>query len=509
MAEQILASSGSESGTKHSLLSLTNQASELFDDRQLVELVSAHISLTGPASCIFDAVAGYLLGQLHPVQECLDQLVGRARDIANNIDQLESCSADLSSISEQLSDICAQDGGWFGKSADQYAKTISLTAQLSNTYSQTVLGLAKTQRQLIVTIGITKQVISQAAFGLIRELIATSWAAAATFPVGLASYLTWAGIRIFSLVKLVYHLMNKLLTSSTSLLGVATNIGQKLHRSANTLKTSRYDSPDWLPAAKSSAGDRFKGGANDADIDFAKLLNHFSTTQEYDDLAIADSGSVGLPAGYRRLTNGQIAQLLGVSEQEATRLMRNEKSGFQAGCYQNDAGEYFVTFAGTDFSQNNDVYEDIFGGLSVSPQTDDVLNLVSAIENSDIGGDNFVYLGHSLGGRLAAVASLASGNAAITFNAAGVSPATLSYLASSQGLTAQQLISLSSGGQIRSYATSDDLLTNLQERIPVASQLMPDAVGQRIQLGGKHYLNQVDGHLLDNVIAEMNRGAKS
>jgi RHS repeat-associated protein len=83
-------------------------------------------------------------------------------------------------------------------------------------------------------------------------------------------------------------------------------------------------------------------------------------------------------------------------------------------------------------------------------------------------GDNLVFTGHSLGGGLASVAALATGQRAVTFNAAGVNPMTLSRL----GL---RDAAKHAGALVRSYRSASDILSLLQAASP-----LPNALGQPI-----------------------------
>ncbi|HST44402.1 MAG TPA: hypothetical protein VLK29_04165, partial [Luteimonas sp.] len=89
-----------------------------------------------------------------------------------------------------------------------------------------------------------------------------------------------------------------------------------------------------------------------------------------------------------------------------------------------------------------------------------------------------VITGHSLGGGLAATASLATGNAAVTFNASGVNDKTIERL----GLDPSTARADAEGGQIRRYNISGDPLTGAQEDVPGINRALPDAPGHEINL---------------------------
>ena len=143
--------------------------------------------------------------------------------------------------------------------------------------------------------------------------------------------------------------------------------------------------------------------------------------------------------------------------------------------------------------------------MTVSPQSADAIRLAQAVNASKQLSGNAVYVGHSIGGRLAAVASMESGNPAITFNAAGVSPATVAYMASEQWISTSDMYAKLRNGQVREYSTADDPLTNIQQnyRYPT-SAVAPDGVGSRIYLGGSNWYPKT-GHEMPNVRTEMER----
>ena len=71
-------------------------------------------------------------------------------------------------------------------------------------------------------------------------------------------------------------------------------------------------------------------------------------------------------------------------------------------------------------------------------------------------GVEVAFVGHSLGGGLAALASLGTGRVAVTFNAASVSDAWVSELKNSESFYGE--------GRIWNYVTDGDWLTSFQEK---------------------------------------------
>lgn len=95
---------------------------------------------------------------------------------------------------------------------------------------------------------------------------------------------------------------------------------------------------------------------------------------------------------------------------------------------------------------------------------------------ADGASTNLAITGHSQGGGLASVGSLATGIPAVTFDASGIHPNTLDRL----GMTSpQQARDVAEGGQIRAYSLKSDLLTRAQESGPLGL-IAPDALGTKI-----------------------------
>ena len=155
--------------------------------------------------------------------------------------------------------------------------------------------------------------------------------------------------------------------------------------------------------------------------------------------------------------------------------LENTDSGLRAAVYANADGQVVLAYAGT-----ND-FPDVVGadagqafGID-SAQYNQAITL--AKEAKAAFGDNVVFTGHSLGGGLASAASLATGNAAVTFNAAGLSNDTLRGL----GFNPHDARELGESGQIRRYNIDGDPLTTAQQDVGILEGA-PDAVGFELNL---------------------------
>lgn len=139
--------------------------------------------------------------------------------------------------------------------------------------------------------------------------------------------------------------------------------------------------------------------------------------------AYDDSGDVG---GWHRLDD---AELIAMGIDPA--MVRDPATGFSASVFVNADGQVVVAYAGTQGFLNGaaltpDALADVEGSVYLSQQSEHAVALALAIRN-EVGTENVVFTGHSLGGRLAAVSAIATGAHAETFNAAGVGPSEMMY----------------------------------------------------------------------------------
>ena len=107
----------------------------------------------------------------------------------------------------------------------------------------------------------------------------------------------------------------------------------------------------------------------------------------------------------------------------------DNKSGFKSALYertQNGKIEYVYATAGTDFKELNDWINNIKQIVGRSEQYNISMKNANII-NKSLHGKELTFVGHSLGGGLAAANAYKTKMHAITFNAAWVSPLTVSY----------------------------------------------------------------------------------
>lgn len=207
----------------------------------------------------------------------------------------------------------------------------------------------------------------------------------------------------------------------------------------------------------------------------------------------------GPPVGWNSVSNDQLATLLGPPGQPASaeqvqawRLtflgandcVQTNAQEFRAEVYTDGNGNYVLSYRGT--AEGGPDWDNNFSqGLGFETPDGDKFSVTAvntAVEFARVFGNapggessNLAITGHSQGGGLATVGSLASGVPAVTFDASGIHPNTWDRM----GIDPQRARDLAEGGQIRAYSLSSDALTNAQDSW-ITGIVAPDALGTQI-----------------------------
>ena len=197
------------------------------------------------------------------------------------------------------------------------------------------------------------------------------------------------------------------------------------------------------------------------------------------------------PAGWTAVSNDDLAAA-GIEDPAAWRAQYLDGGDqltaqhFKAEIYRDCSGNFVLAYRGTDgsgadwmnnfsqgagFTTSDDI--DKFSGLATRTAVEFERRFGTMDESGN--ATNLAITGHSQGGGLASVASLASGVPAVTFDASGIHPNTLDRM----GIDPQAARDMAEGGLIRRYSMKDDALTNFQENSPFALAA-PDALGTKI-----------------------------
>ncbi len=220
------------------------------------------------------------------------------------------------------------------------------------------------------------------------------------------------------------------------------------------------------------------------------------------------------PDGYRPISSQELHRL-GLSENN----LHDPETGFDADIFIDSSGHYVISYRGTESLTNfPDVKADAEGAVYIARQTEDATHLAVSLVAA-VGKDNVVAVGHSLGGRHAAVASVVTGIHAVTFNSAGVSnsellyaltvrgdnPSFVDYIGTDLGLgvVAAARHTADSNGLIVNHVTDTDPLTLIQKTsIPVGGvnvQVAPDALGATRYHHSSEWANPIGTHNFEGV----------
>ncbi|GAB3114215.1 hypothetical protein GCM10027055_19860 [Janibacter alkaliphilus] len=159
----------------------------------------------------------------------------------------------------------------------------------------------------------------------------------------------------------------------------------------------------------------------------------------------------------------------------------SDEHGMQAEVYRTPDGGYVVAYRGSDqgFDWWTNARQGAVGGGAAY---EDAMELAVAVD--DASGGNVTFTGHSLGGGQAAAAAMATGQPAVTFDAAGVHETTAAQAAEMRGdgSTQESVLAETSEGQIRTYRMDTDILTETAEDDGLLGGAIPDAQGTPITL---------------------------
>lgn len=221
--------------------------------------------------------------------------------------------------------------------------------------------------------------------------------------------------------------------------------------------------PDPMAARTSLADDMHSLQPQPLDVVFPHLIHDI---YNYD-----GNHAVEGAMGWRPLT-GEELQARGVDPA----MQVNTRNGLLSQVYTDDNGQYALVYAGSN--EFKDWVPTNFGqGLGFeTAQYSQAIRLAQQCQRAF--GDDLVLTGQSLGGGLAASASMVTGVPAVTYNAAGVHRRTVERF----GVDFNEAREIAEDGNIRSYRVEGDILTRVQEQTPILRSLMPDAVGVQIDL---------------------------
>lgn len=240
--------------------------------------------------------------------------------------------------------------------------------------------------------------------------------------------------------------------------------------------------------------DSYRGGQYGRDRDLLDLAD-----ASYDH-TVGPNHDAKIPPGWKEISADELERELRIDRSR----LGTVGQGFSATLYRDDSGNFVLAFSGTNGLDLNDWGANALGSNAISTQGAKSIDLAMHVKQQiasrvgETAAANLEYTGHSLGGGLASMASIATGNRAVTFNAAGVSGV-------SQGVSSAFYAASHDGHwpsnpaqNVTNYATTNDPLTNVQR----GTQL-PDAYGRSVTLDPvvhKEWSGDlIDGHNLPRV----------
>jgi hypothetical protein len=244
--------------------------------------------------------------------------------------------------------------------------------------------------------------------------------------------------------------------------------------------TARQASVPAGPAGETSFGDQVRGTTQrPIDLQMAQMANDVYSHPVDGHTNTQSEGELNA-AGWHRVQPGETLRTPdGRSIQLDPAQLNDPSSGFQAAVYQHKDGQVVVAFAGTDMKSVRDWGTDAGQGLGLQTRQYELAARLGVKMVGVFGAENVAFTGHSLGGGLAATATLASGAQGVTFNAAGLSNETLREYGSPNTLRAEY----ASNGTLRSYSVAGDPLTAVGHSgipHPIGTELqMPNVSGSR------------------------------
>lgn len=175
----------------------------------------------------------------------------------------------------------------------------------------------------------------------------------------------------------------------------------------------------------------------------------------------------------------------------------NSNTGIKSALYERTADgktEYVYATVGTEIPDIKNTQDIVANGTQVfgtSAQYDKSVDNAKAIKTS-LGSSELTYVGHSLGGGEASINAIATGDKAITFNAAGISMLTkMKYGGFTAGLS-------SFSDKVTAYQLKSDPLTILQD-----ATVLPGALGTVEMISPQGFDAMKNGHSILSVIKSM------
>ena len=257
-------------------------------------------------------------------------------------------------------------------------------------------------------------------------------------------------------------------------------------------KTSRDDGK--TSSSTGSGGKTVTGGGKDYITDRWGWAHSPDVSQRRIDLTQASqaisligdaAGDLGLPSGflYKRASVDQL-KVMGITQS----MLHDSRTGFDAEVYFGPDGQIIVAYPGT--KDGVDWMGNIDGITATTDQDRQAIALSLKLKQANPGKD-MLFVGHSHGGRLAALSSIATGGDAITINSEGISDSAIKSAAKASGVSGSVNAYLKEHeSRVSAVVVEGEPLTELQD----GSGVHP-AYGRRIELPKPPSTPILDGFL--------------
>ncbi|BDU18571.1 YqiA/YcfP family alpha/beta fold hydrolase [Dyella sp. GSA-30] len=221
-----------------------------------------------------------------------------------------------------------------------------------------------------------------------------------------------------------------------------------------------------------------------------------------------DANTMELPAGWRELKHDEYPPgVVDVAKRQGDGApLTDSQSGFRARIFaHNEQGRgesYMVAFRGTvpEEGLRKAAAVNLGQGMGFETRQYELAERLSKMVYSSW-GKNVAFTGHSLGGGLATMASVTTGNAAVIVNPAALHKKSMQRVLTSKGKTADDFLHKADQGQVRAYSVEGDFLTSNK-----FSSLQGPVPGAIVPL--QHYLkpnlkNQGKLHAVERSVSAM------
>ncbi|MDO5094596.1 MAG: hypothetical protein Q4D79_14480, partial [Propionibacteriaceae bacterium] len=311
---------------------------------------------------IVGGISAWIISQLPPFQETIDELAGDADALRQLARSWENIATGLDDHASEMEAISAPtQEAWEGKAASNFAAHMAAEGVCARAAAGAWRTMASRALQIGEYVGNARKAVVSSAGMLLDDLIEAGIKTAqhamnpARWPTLLEDFKQSANNVISETLTDIAHMMQDVLAQGSELLGQMGGIGDEFARAATILRTGAD------PEDPEGAGTQIQGAAQvERDRDLAALNG-------------LDDGETP-PEGYEEVS----AESVGIDPS----LLKNDKTGFEAKLYRNKDGSLVVVYKGTG-AEVADVAEDAAGVAQLTGQSADAVALAQALDETE------------------------------------------------------------------------------------------------------------------------------